>query len=346
MNASDMSTQGKPLPIILVTGFLGAGKTTLMRRLILDAARRGLTASVVVNEFGVADVDGHILSEAGAELLSSVAGGCACCTGQEEFLWTMLQLAERRENRPDVVLVEASGLADPLLMLDCLSVAHLLPRLRPAALVTVVDQSRFHLMRDEVTPLLIRQLKLADFVVLNKIDISFLPRKERTPPAELAMQLREISPRATIIPARACEFPLDELWCHSLNACFHPAIEYSQENAEDAGHAHYHTVNVPMMQAVEKSWLEERLNALDKEVWRAKGFVYLKNNAESELHLLQYTGGGEPQYRIEPFPLSAALAKTVAPTASLVFIGPELNAAQLQKEFSSPQSVALPMLKQ
>ena len=69
------------LPIILVTGFLGAGKTTLMRRLIQDGHERGLKLCVVVNEFGMADVDGHILKEADAELLASITGGCACCSG-------------------------------------------------------------------------------------------------------------------------------------------------------------------------------------------------------------------------------------------------------------------------
>ncbi len=89
-----------PLPIVLVAGFLGSGKTTLMRRLILDARQRNLRLSVVVNEFGAADVDSNILREADAELIASISGGCACCTGQDDFAETLLEIASRDEVTP------------------------------------------------------------------------------------------------------------------------------------------------------------------------------------------------------------------------------------------------------
>lgn len=76
--------------LVLVAGFLGAGKTTLMRRLIRNGHAHGLKLSLVVNEFGVADIDSQLLHDSGAELASSLAGGCACCSGQEEMVWTLL----------------------------------------------------------------------------------------------------------------------------------------------------------------------------------------------------------------------------------------------------------------
>lgn len=131
------------LPVILVAGFLGAGKTTLMRRLIRDGHARGLKLCVVVNEFGAADVDGHILREADAELLASITGGCACCSGQDDFHDTILEIALRpQDQKPDVVLVEASGLADPSLMLEVLTSPELLPRVRVTKIICVADAAR------------------------------------------------------------------------------------------------------------------------------------------------------------------------------------------------------------
>src|SRR5690606_15248355 len=92
------------LPVVLVAGFLGAGKTTLIRGLIQDGHARGLKLCVVVNEFGAAAVAGDILEEAGAELLASLTGGCACCSGQDDLHDTILEIALRPQGQqPDVV---------------------------------------------------------------------------------------------------------------------------------------------------------------------------------------------------------------------------------------------------
>jgi len=74
-----------------------------MRYLIRDAAQRGIKVGVVINEFGVADIDGSILTETGADMLGALAGGCACCSSQDEMIWTMIDLGRRpREEQPDV----------------------------------------------------------------------------------------------------------------------------------------------------------------------------------------------------------------------------------------------------
>ena len=326
------------IPIVLVSGFLGAGKTTLMRRLIAAARERGLRACVIVNEFGAADVDGSILKQADAELLSSVAGGCACCSGQEDFLWTLLDVAERDvadPTRPDVILVECSGLADPLLMLDSITVARLLPLVRLGALLTVADVGGFESARRQVMPLLIRQLQLADIVVLNKIDLA--RENPKASIEELAQQLREVAPHALVLPAREAEIDFGLLWPRIEQADSRAAATSAADDESEAkgsAHAHYRTVACPLPHPVEESWLREELGKLGPGVWRAKGFVRLRGQAA--LHLVQVTGGSSgPRVEVRPFAIFEPGMGADEPPTSLVFIGPSLDRAGLLRSFGS-----------
>lgn len=322
-----------PIPVVLVSGFLGAGKTTLMRRLILDAHARGLKASVVVNEFGVADIDSHILKEADAELVGSIAGGCACCSGQEEFLLALLDIVESKTKpRPDVILVESSGLADPLLMIDSITVGRFIPVLRLGALITVVDASRFGYISEEALPLLLRQLQLANWVIANKMDKAWdkEDRKNRSiRNEEVLREIRSVNTHAQVFLAKACNLNYNAFWRHVFEE------ELPQQNRQEAGvsppHQHFQTAVVPLSITWEKAALEEQLRQLPVEIWRVKGFVKLKG--ESDLHLLQYVGGaeqGEGDWQLTPFPIPEPYKK---PEPSLVFIGPRLNRAELTARF-------------
>ena len=109
--------QTRKIPVTVVTGFLGSGKTTLMRHILQNA--KGLRIAVIVNEFGELGIDGEILKgcNIGCEdesvtdqpNLYELSNGCLCCTVQEEFYPVMEQLVERRE-QIDHVLIESMGL--------------------------------------------------------------------------------------------------------------------------------------------------------------------------------------------------------------------------------------------
>lgn len=323
-----------PIPVVLVSGFLGAGKTTLMRRLILDAHARDLKVSVIVNEFGIADVDSHILKEADADLVGSIAGGCACCTGQEEFLLALLDVVEdKTRRRPDVILVESSGLADPLLMIDSITVGRFLPVLRLGILITVVDASRFGYIAEEALPLLLRQLQLADWVIANKMDKAWdkedrLNRDKRN--EEVVHEIRTVNAHAQVVLAKGCDVNFDEFWQHVLDDEL--PVRPRQGSEESPPHRHFQTAVVPIPTAWERAALEQELKQLPVEIWRAKGFVKL--HGESDLHLLQYVGGAEPgegDWQITPYAIPAPYKR---PEPTLVFIGPRLNRIQLTAQFA------------
>jgi G3E family GTPase len=322
-----MSSQ-QLLPVLLVSGFLGSGKTTLMRRLILDAQARGLRVSVIVNEFGAADVDSHILREADAELIASIAGGCACCTGQDDLHQALLEIASRPPTeRPDAILMEASGLADPILLLDVLTAAQLLKLLRPTALVSVVDSVRWNELASSLGPLLRRQIQLADWIVLNKTDLA-TPNQL----TQIAERLTQLNDKAQLVRAEQAQFDLTPLWQqlqHQGTLQRPQSTLIDGEAATSSRHADSHTVVCPLPHPVERARLEAALQGLGPEVWRAKGFVRLRG--ESGLQLVQFTGstsGG--RYQIAPFYLTHG---AMEPETSLVFLGAALDAAKLQQQF-------------
>jgi G3E family GTPase len=114
-------------------------------------------------------------------ILTGIAGGCACCTGQDELHWTLLEIGQRMDHsRPDIILMEASGVADPILLLDVTTATQLLPLVRPTLLIGVVDVERYGEMQLDVAPLLRRQVQMADVIILNKSDLAGPARIEQT----------------------------------------------------------------------------------------------------------------------------------------------------------------------
>ena len=137
-----MTATKSRLPVTVVTGFLGAGKTTVLRHLLLHSGRR---LAVVVNEFGEVGIDGALLRSCGFcpedELdgrLVELANGCLCCTVQDDFLPTMERLLERADQL-DGIVVETSGLALPEPLVAAFGWPSIRTRTRVHGVITVVD---------------------------------------------------------------------------------------------------------------------------------------------------------------------------------------------------------------
>ncbi|MDP9766039.1 CobW family GTP-binding protein [Deinococcus enclensis] len=154
------------LPVIVVGGFLGAGKTTLVNHLIRSLPHR---LGVIVNEFGAAGVDGSLIERL-EEDVQELTAGCLCCTGRDDLLRALVEIA-LREQKPDAVIVELSGVADPTPVLTTLLDRTVRAAFRVATLVGVVDAR--HVRRTLTDhPEAGRQLAYANVVVLNKVDLA------------------------------------------------------------------------------------------------------------------------------------------------------------------------------
>lgn len=194
------SRDGLPIRLTLLTGFLGAGKTTLLNRLIGDPALAN--AAVVVNEFGEAAIDPLLIEAVSSNGVISLSNGCLCCTVRGELVDTLTELAEATGTdvvsraRPERVVVETTGLADPGPILSAL-ISH--PVLSHAyaldGVVTVVDAANGHRTLAEHGDSR-RQLAVADRIVLTKSDLASTEQLEATRRA-----IARLNARAPIVDA-------------------------------------------------------------------------------------------------------------------------------------------------
>jgi G3E family GTPase len=179
------------IPVSVVTGALGSGKTTLIGRILRDPAFA--RTAVIVSEFGEIPLD-HDLIASADETLLTLATGCLCCTVQTDLARTMLDLEGRRAAglvAYDRVLVETSGLSDPApLMQALLGDAGVAATHQPPFLVTLVDAVHGSAMLAE-RPEAVRQVALADRLLISKTDV-------RDPDANLLTTLQMLNPAAVV----------------------------------------------------------------------------------------------------------------------------------------------------
>ncbi len=153
-----------PTPFTILTGFLGAGKTSALNRLLAQAG--GRRVAVLVNELGRIGIDGRLIGEAGGDLLE-LAGGCVCCkVDVKNDLWDGIADVVAR-SRPDQIVLETTGIAEPPALIEGLE--RLADLIAPAGVVAVVDAETADdvLARREEA---LVQVRCADRVVLSKLD--------------------------------------------------------------------------------------------------------------------------------------------------------------------------------
>ncbi|NXY96359.1 GTP-binding protein [Streptomyces sp. BR123] len=155
-----------PIPVVVLAGFLGSGKTTLLNHLL--ANRGGTRIGVVVNDFGSIEIDAMSVAGQVGDSMVSLGGGCLCCAVDGSELDAYLEKLSAPVHRIDVIVIEASGLAEPQEMIRML-VASENPAIRYGGLVQVVDAAEFDATRSR-HPETDRHLAAADLVVLNKTD--------------------------------------------------------------------------------------------------------------------------------------------------------------------------------
>jgi G3E family GTPase len=176
--------------LLLFSGFVGSGKTTTVIRLAKATARSGRKVAVLVNEIGEIGIDNALMRRLGLNVWELVAG-CICCTLSRDLVETLETL--EADYGPDLVIIEASGAADPQRVLAMLPHYHGKP-LSSTRTVTLVDPLRLPMLIEVLTPLMTSQIEHADIVIVSKADVAAQDE------IKLSLKtIREINPRAQVI---------------------------------------------------------------------------------------------------------------------------------------------------
>ena len=179
-----------PVPILLVAGFLGAGKTTVVNHLLAHAEGRRIAA--VVNDFGAINIDADLIAGA-TDGVVSLSNGCICCSLEGDLLRTLAALL-RRNPRPECIVIETSGVADPTGIVRNLLDPVIWREAPLETVLCVVDASAPAAALDD--PLLRSQLRAADVVALTKLDLA-----DAADTAGVRAAVQAVRPGAVVVEA-------------------------------------------------------------------------------------------------------------------------------------------------
>jgi G3E family GTPase len=283
------------IPIYVLTGFLGSGKTTLLSRMIEDFKAKGLKPAVVMNELGDVNLDGIIV---GQDIpMEEIIGGCICCTVKGDLGLALHQLVE--QNRPDVILIESTGAANPLEMIDAVTEVSLYQKVELKHIITVLDvkalSDLIHKGKGKTYRLMKEQTRCGTLLLLNKTDV--LATEE-----SLAVQdkIKQWNPKSPLFLTTRCEIDINDLISHKINISemnykvheehirHHHSHEHNHHRQEHSHHTHEHVMALTYYfeHAIDSSEFEAFLKQLPDDIYRAKGVVRFSDTAS--LYLFQY----------------------------------------------------------
>ena len=190
------------MELIIVSGFLGSGKTSLLLRLAKACAEEGRKVAIIENEVGQTGIDGETLKAEGLDV-REIYSGCVCCSLRHDLIHTLLEL--EREVKPDVVFLEPSGVAGPKQIQHCLCGYG--GEIEKQTFLVVADAKRLPIIRDFSIPLVHDGLEIADIVAINKSDLVSDAQLHA-----LECRVREINPKMEMLCVSAITgFQVDRL---------------------------------------------------------------------------------------------------------------------------------------
>ncbi|SET39380.1 GTP-binding protein [Paenibacillus sp. NFR01] len=334
------------LPVYILSGFLGSGKTTLLQRLLDHWKGLGLKPAVVMNELGEVNLDGLLVEQ--SVPMAEMLGGCICCSIRGDLSTELATLVKKES--PDVVVIEATGAANPLEIIDGVTETSLYQHLELKGLITVVDAAHllelYRSQQGATYRLMQEQIRCASVLLLNKTD-----RVTPEEAEELTALLRKWNAYAEIIPSVRCEVEpaglLDNLGGIHAGAEIGGAGETEpadlatdlQEdgaaeendaaaadshhggNAFSSSHDHVMAYTHYFTHPVDSVQFEQFVKDLPRDVYRAKGIVSFSDT--SSRFLFQYAYREADFMKITP--------QGEVPDVA-VFIGEHFSSRQLRNQ--------------
>ncbi|WP_445281164.1 CobW family GTP-binding protein [Streptomyces sp. DSM 118148] len=322
-NSPANSRSPQQIPVVVLAGFLGSGKTTLLNHLLHHSG--GSRIGAIVNDFGAIEIDAMAVAGALGDSTVSLGNGCLCCAVDASELDVYLDRLAAPAAGVDVIVIEASGLAEPQeLVRMVLASEH--PGVVYGGLVEVVDAAEFDDTRTR-HPEIDRHLALADLVVVNKLD--------RAPDADRVLALvRSLTERAAVLPATYGRVDPEFLFdCRpSEERIGQLSFDDLHEHRDDdhAGHLHtgYDSLSFASGPPMDPRRLMRFLDSRPEGLYRIKGYVDFGPYDTLNRYAV-HAVGRFLRFRPEPWP-AAGSRRT-----QLVLIGSGIDADALHKELEA-----------
>jgi G3E family GTPase len=329
------------MPVSIITGFLGSGKTTLLNQILQN--KQDLKVAVLVNEFGDIDIDSQLLVTVDQDIVE-LSNGCICCTINDGLVDAVYRVLEREE-RIDYLVIETTGVADPLPIILTFLGTELRDLTNLDSIITVVDAETFD-QRHFESEAALKQITYGDIVLLNKTDLVDSDKLH-----EIEDFINDVKLGARILHTQHCQVPLPLI----LGVGLTPTDEYISNNLEDTQedehhhhdhehhhhdhehheHHHHHSHHLENDGFVSISFQADRpfdvhkfedflVEEMPQDVFRAKGILWF---SDSELrHIFQLSG---PRYSLNGDEWQTS------PKNQLVFIGRNLDKQEIYTKLNN-----------
>ncbi len=291
------------IPVMIISGFLGSGKTTFLRNFLPICAKYNIKPALIINEVGKADIDGELLDDLVTDSVR-ILGGCVCCTLQSRLSQTLEDVIDNYDT--DMIIIECSGLSNPIDVISAVSTPSLTGKVAVSQVVTLVDSKRAVKVL-KVAELAKEQVRAGNVIVLNKTD-----EIDEELYSEVYKLIDDLSDNANILPAKYGDIGVAEFEkmvnyksFYTVNTC-----DCGCKDGDEHQHHHHHhhqhhkelpdsfftvAVDLPDMTVEEIQIMMEKLpvNAI-----RVKGFAY--NGSDWFLLHRVYDSVDITQYKKEP----------------------------------------------
>ena len=280
--------------VYIISGFLGSGKTTVLKRLVEDSQLKGKKVGIILNELGDTNVESHLFK---TEKMVELLNGCICCSMQEDLKLTLHQFID---NSVDILLIEGTGVANPSEIVEAITAPVYIDHFAIRSIISLVDASQYLEYQSifssskEIRTLLKEQINCASLIVLNKTDLVTEKKLEKI----LASIRKTTSVETPIIKSTFGDVAMNELLLSRVQT-----LELTKEaeqptcscHSDDCNHKHDHqhatlkAVKLTDVPKFTKKEFEAWLKQLPNDVIRGKGIITFNDGATA--YSFQYSSG-------------------------------------------------------